>query len=124
MEEEEAKRKNDLIAVFCGGVLESNPLLGESYRFDKVGIPKYLMKCPPFGSISRNGMRFDSDYNWLMFVIKECSLKATTDELKTMYDDILKSLTDFDMINPIDYTYIGVCTFVDMYNEQLKQEKK
>lgn len=120
--ESQVQDANDLIAVFCGGVLEINPVMGEMYRFDDPGTFQHIMKCPPFGKISRSGMTYHCNYNWLIPAIKECKLKATTPELIEAYKNIKESLDDFDMITPIYFTFGYVVEFVKLYNSSQGKE--
>lgn len=115
------QEKDDLIAIFCGGVLEKNPLVGDQYRFDVQGTPKHMMKCPPFGIISATGMRWSFDYNWLMIAIKECYNKSEINEdLDLKYHEIVLSLTEFEMIDSYSMTYMILIEFIELYNEQGK----
>lgn len=113
------QEKDELIAVFCGGKLETNPLMGNQYRFDEQGTPKHMMKCPPFGVVSRNGMRWSCDYNWLMRAVKECYEKSTiNDDLDLKYHEIVLSLTEFEMINPYLMTHMMIIEFIELYNDR------
>ena len=121
--EEQTQKDNELIAVFCGGVLEYIPYIGEVYRFDEPNTHKLLMKLPPFGVLPKNGsdgkinLPFSYDYNFLMFAIKYCVDKATTDELKDKVVEIKNALTSF-MGEPFDisFTHLKVVEFVKLYN--------
>jgi len=111
----------DLIAIFCGGVLEVNNILGEIYRFDEQNKIKCLMKCPPFGYISRDSMCFHYDYNWLMFAIRECKLKADIDNrLMKSFDEIMhtikNSITPIGGSYEIFQTFWSVIKFINFYN--------
>ena len=118
------QKDNELIAVFCGGVLEYTQAFGEVYRFDNPGTHKLLMKLPPFGIYPKNGsngktdLPFSYDYNYLMFAIKHCVDKATTDELKEKLAEIKEALISF-VGEPFDihYTHLKVAEFVKLYNK-------
>ena len=116
---------NDKIAVFCGGVLEMNNIIGELYRFDEIGCNKGMMKCPPFGVIARCGsdglrmMKYHCDYNWLMVAIKECHNKIISVELVDKFKEISNALTDFYSIYDnmhIIRLHAKVIEFIDIYN--------
>lgn len=129
--------QNDLIMVFCGGKLENIPYIGEVYRFDDSKILEELMKCPPFGFLLRrdneNGprtMEYHTNYNWLMFAIKNCweklqQIKTPDFFLKEKYKEICKSLTDFLPGNntigtrrmELQWTFDRVVEFIEIYNK-------
>lgn len=119
--DEEIQSANDAIAVFCGGILEFNPLMGEQYRFDTPGTPKHMMKCPPFGVISRKGMMYHCDYDWLIDAIKNCYEKKDTPILQAKYDEIIELLTDFSWIDPMRMTFSAIAEFVYLYNDEIEK---
>ncbi len=98
-------------------------MLGEIYQFDEYGTQEFFMKCPPFGCIMKEGMSFNFDYNWLMFVIKECYQKRTiNNKLLSKYEEITKELTTFSWPYPIDIVYPIVIEFIDIYNDKRNQK--
>jgi hypothetical protein len=120
MEDEEIKDYNDLIAVFCGGVLEHNPLLGEQYRFDEIGTPEFAMKIPPFGSLGRKHLAFHYDWRFLIFAIEECYNKINSKELEELFEKIKQELVFFELSGGtrIYMVYRFVVDFIQLYNNQ------
>jgi len=126
--------ENDLIMIFCGGKLENIPYIGEIYRFDDPTTLESFMKCPPFGFLQRRTdgpkiMEFHTNYNWLMFAIKNCWEKLQheieTPELKEKYKEICESLTSFILgitigtrRMEIQWTFDRVIEFIQIYNKQ------
>ncbi len=110
---EELQKKNDLIAVFCGGVLEVNPFFGEQYRFDHTnGFGYGFIPCHST-VISRKGLCFDYDYNHLIPVIKFCGGKAISVDLENAYKEIVADLLELNDILP---AFEAVVRFIDLYN--------
>ena len=116
---------NDKICLFCGAELSSD---GTKWIFDKPGVDKIFMKCPPWGFIPRSTnsaalletriMRFHESWDWLMIAIKECSKKLINSNLNQKYDFIIQELTNFSYVGNSNILIIHklVVDFIDEYN--------
>ena len=111
--------RSDIICQFMGGWIEDLGIFGEQWRFDKHGTDVIFMKCPPFGSISRNCNNFHCDYKFVMHALKECHLKRFDFESGSQkYNEIIEVVGDFNYgSNHIMEINNKILEFIEIYNQ-------
>ena len=106
MDKEEINNNNVLIAEFIG---LKKGMLGEyTHPLDKPS-EGYVPIYSPDGS----DMKFNSDWNWLMPVIKEC--------YEANDNDLMSDLTDKFDFWEMDKMYVAVVEYIKWYNEHTKK---
>jgi len=119
------QNKNDKLCIFLGARLENGDRI---WRFDEVGTPKYVMKCPPFDIIVRSlekgdllnnrVMIFHRDWNWFMKAMYLVYKKGVPKQLENDFDFIKREIVNFDyfMFSDPLTTFNLLIDYVDKFN--------
>ena len=96
-------RNNDLITVFCGGVLIINNLGQEEYRFAE----PVLIKDELIHDVLRDYLEWHCDWNWIICALKICSEKCITGELKEMMEEMIVQLSELRTIKMSNWLLVN-----------------